>query len=60
VPENEPITLLVDGNTRITVGGAAAAPSALRPGQTAEVQATRGPNAADGTPRYRALSITVP
>jgi hypothetical protein len=60
IPENEPVTLLVDGTTQITVGGAAAALGALRPGQAADVQAVRQPDAAAGTLRYRALLIAVP
>ena len=60
VPENELVTLLVDGATRITVAGAPAALDALRPGQTAEVQAVRLPSAPDAPPRYRVLALAVP
>jgi hypothetical protein len=60
IPENEPVTLLVDGTTQITVGGAPAALGALRSGQVADVQAVRQPDAADGTLRYHALLIAVP
>ena len=60
VPENEPLTLVVDGTTRITVGGVAGALDALHPGQEAEAQAVLLPSAPDGAPRYRALAIAVP
>jgi hypothetical protein len=60
VPENEPVTLLVDRGTSVTVGGSPAALDALHPGQAAEVQAVRLPAPPADPPRYRALAIAVP
>jgi hypothetical protein len=60
VPENEPVTLLVDRGTSVTVGGSPAALDALHPGQAAEVLAVRLPAPPADPPRYRALAIAVP